>query len=66
MKVLVVLILIFLAYKALMRNASIKVYRNFRKQNTAPEIKPEGTVTVEKDTSHKNDEGFTDYVEVKE
>ena len=66
MKFLVVLILLFLAYKALMRNANIKVYRNFRKQNAASEIKPEGTITITETKKKNDDEGFTDYVGVKE
>ncbi len=71
MKVLVVLILIFLAYKALMRNANIKVYRNFQQRNPDSEIKPEGTVTIgeakKKNRSFQSDDGeFTDYEEIKD
>jgi hypothetical protein len=71
MKFLVVLILLFLAYKALVRNTSIKMYRNFQQRNPGSEIKPEGTVTIveakKKNRSFKSEDGeFTDYEEIKD
>jgi hypothetical protein len=65
MKFLVILILLFLAYKALRRSGYIKVYKhNFQKPQ--PQAKPEGTVTIENKSNNKNEEGFTNYTEVKD